>query len=163
MFVILLFPLQKFRYSIIPVQKRKSSHSKNVVIPDKKIVFPFFLPKGSRIFHYSKAKIFFFIFRHSSSAPDQNENTRFCKNEWVLEINVMWIGFYYSASLRFSDRSGNRLKSRRLNPYHKKKEKRNKRNKEKNLSRSVTGQEKVSQNAYRSRLVHPALPDSSLA
>lgn len=55
-----IFPLENLRYAIILVQKRKSSDSKNVVIPDKKIVFPFFSQKGSRIFHYSKAKIFFF-------------------------------------------------------------------------------------------------------
>ena len=129
-----IFPLENLRYAIILVQKRKSSHSKNVVIPDKKSFFHFSPKKVPVYFITPRQKFSFFIFHHSSSAPDQNENTRFCKNEWVLEINVMWIGFYYSASC--DSLTGAKTGWRRLNPYRKKKEKRNERNKEKNLSRS---------------------------
>lgn len=129
-----IFPLENLRYAIILVQKRKSSDSKNVVIPDKKIVFPFFSQKVPVYFITPRQKFSFLLFHHSSSAPDQNENTRFCKNEWVLEINVMWIGFYYSASC--DSLTGAETGWRRLNPYRKRKEKRNERNKEKNLSRS---------------------------
>lgn len=54
-----IFPLENLRYAIILVQKRKSSHSKNVVIPDKKIVFPFFSQKGSCIFHFQGKNFLF--------------------------------------------------------------------------------------------------------
>ena len=160
-----IFPPWKSSLRHYSSPKKKINPFEKCTYPGQKNRFSIFPPKKVPVnFIAPRQKFPFFIFHHSPSAPDENENTRLCKNEWVLEINVMWIGFYYSASCH--SLTGAETGWRRLNPYRKKKEKRNERNNEENLPRSffiVTGQEKVPQNAYRSRFVHSALPDSSLA
>ena len=119
-------PLENLRYAIILVQKRKSSHSKNVVIPDKKIVFPFFSQKGSRIFHYSKAKIFFFHIPSFLFSPRSKWEYKVLQ-EWVSAWDKRHVNWFLLFSfLRFSDRSGNRLKKTQSLPQKEREEKRKK-------------------------------------
>ena len=56
----------------------------------KKSFFHFSFQKGSVYFITPGQKFSFFIFHYSSSASDQNENTRFCKIEWseCLVFNI---------------------------------------------------------------------------
>ena len=121
------FPPTKVSLFHFSSPKKKIKPFEKCSYPGQKNRFPLFPPKKVPVYFITpRQKFSFFIFHHSSSAPDQNGNTRFCKNEWVLEINVMWIGFYYSASLRFSDRSGNRLKETQSLLQKEKEEKRKK-------------------------------------
>ena len=160
-----IFPLENLRYAIILIQKRKSSHSKNVVIPDKKIVFPFFSQKDSRIFHYSKAKIFFFHIPSFLFSPRSKWEYRVLQ-EWVSawdKRHVNWFLLFSFFPILWQERKQAEEDSI---PTAKRKRRETKEIKRKifqDLFFIVTGQEKVPQNAYRSRLVHPALPDSSLA
>lgn len=57
-----IFPLENLRYAIILVQKGKSSHSKNVVIPDKKNRFSIFLPKRFPYISLLQGKNFLFYY-----------------------------------------------------------------------------------------------------
>ena len=161
-----IFPLENLRYAIILVQKGKSSHSKNVVIPDKKIVFPFFSQKGSRIFHYSKAKIFFIIIPSFLFSPRSKWEYKVLQ-EWVSAWDKRHVNWFLLFSfLRFSSWQERKQAEEDSIPTAKGKRRETKEIKRKifqDLFFIVTGQEKVPQNAYRSRLVHPALPDSSLA
>ena len=122
-----IFPPWKSSLRHYSSPKKKINPFEKCTYPGQKNRFSIFPPKKVPVnFIAPRQKFSFFIFHHSPSAPDENENTRLCKNEWVLEINVMWIGFYYSASFRFSDRSGNRLKKTQSLPQKESEEKRKK-------------------------------------
>lgn len=60
-----IFPLENLRYAIILVQKTKSSHSKNVVIPDKKNRFSIFLPKRFPYISFTRLQGKNFLFSYS--------------------------------------------------------------------------------------------------
>ena len=131
----------------------------------KKSFFHFSSQKGSRKFHCSKAKISFFHIPSFPFSPRWKWKYK-ALQEWVSAWDKRHVNWFFTIQLLSDSLTGAETGWRRLNPYRKKKEKRNERNNEENLPRSffiATGQEKVPQNAYRSRFVHSALPDSSLA
>lgn len=131
------FPLTKVSLFHFSSPKKKIKPFEKCSYPGQKNRFPIFPPKKVAVYFITpRQKFSFFIFHHSSSALDQNGNTRFCKNEWVLEINVMWIGFYSFSFFAILWQERKQAEGDSINPYRKKKKKRNERSKEKNLSRS---------------------------
>lgn len=95
-----IFPLQKFRYSIIPVQKRKIKPFEKCSYPgQKKSFFHFSSQKGSRRFHYSKAKIFFFHIPLFLFSPRSKWKYKVNLQEWVSAWDKRHVNWFLLFSL----------------------------------------------------------------
>ena len=131
----------------------------------KKSFFHFSSQKGSRKFHCSKAKISFFHIPSFPFSPGWKWKYK-ALQEWVSawdKRHVNWFLLFSFFPILWQERKQAEEDSI---PTAKRKRRETKEIKRKifqDLFFIVTGQEKVPQNAYRSRFVHSALPDSSLA